>query len=312
VEAVRCIVIGAGIAGSSAAYELARAGAEVVVLDDGQRGAATGAGAGIVAPVSPTVTSPDWTPDVFRAVRHYPAVRDALCESGATTVDAFGYRRTGELVLADDEQEAALDGLAKRVDGAIGRHGEHGIGQPRRLSAKELRDLVPWVAPGLNALWLEGVACVDGRAVRAALLSGAQRHGATVNHGHARIAVSHGKVVGAWLGERFVPSDAVVCAAGAWAGDPGFGSLPVRPVRGQLLHLSVPGRPVAGSPILATFRGHYALGFPGDRLVVGATAEPDAGFDVRPSARSSEDIRRQACRIVPELAEAPCDEVRVG
>jgi len=309
---VRCIVVGAGIAGASAAYELARAGAEVIVLDEGRAGAATEAGAGIVAPVSPTPTVPGWTEAVFVAVRHYPRIRDELCEAGATTMDGFGFGNPGELVLAADEDEAALGELTERAQAAVDQHGQDGVGLPVRLSPREVHELVPWVARGLTALWLDDVARVDGRAVRDALMSGARRHGATFCRGHARVAVSHDTAVGAWVGDTFVPADSVVCATGAWAGEVGPARLPVRPVRGQLVHVSVTGRRVASSPILATFHRHYALGFPGDRLVVGATAEPEAGFDVRPTERSSEQVLRDACRIVPELIDAPRIEVRVG
>lgn len=309
---MRCIVVGAGIAGASAAYELARAGTDVIVLDDGRPGAATDAGAGIVAPVSPTATVPAWTAAVFAAVRHYPAIRDQLCDAGVTTTDGFGYRCRGELVLAGDEDGAALDELTERSQRAVDQHGKSGLGLPERLGERQVRELVPWVAPGLEALWLDGVARVDGRAVRGDLLSGAQRHGASVRHGRAQVAVSHGRAVGAWVDAEFLPADAVVSATGAWAGDLGPGRLPVRPVRGQILHLSMPERRVDSSPILATFHRHYALGFPGDRLVVGATAEPAAGFDVGPSEQSSEKVLRDASRIVPELVDATCLEVRVG
>jgi D-amino-acid dehydrogenase len=215
-------------------------------------------------------------------------------------------------VLAADEDEAALGELAERAQAAVDQHGPDGVGVPMRLSPRQVRELVPWVAPGLNALWLDGVARVDGRAVRAALRSGARHHGATFHHGYARVAVPYDTAVGVWIGDTFVPSDWVMCATGAWAGEPGPARLPVRPVRGQLLHLSLPARQVGSSPILATFHGHYALGFPGGRLVVGATAEPAAGFDVRPTEESSERVLRDACRIVPEVIDAPRIEVRVG
>ena len=44
------IVIGGGIVGASAAYALARHGARVTLVDRGDNGQATAAGAGIVSP----------------------------------------------------------------------------------------------------------------------------------------------------------------------------------------------------------------------------------------------------------------------
>ena len=43
------IVLGGGIVGSSATYHLARAGAQVTLIDQAQPGQATAAGAGIIA-----------------------------------------------------------------------------------------------------------------------------------------------------------------------------------------------------------------------------------------------------------------------
>ena len=44
------IVVGAGILGASAAYHLAKKGADVTLIDRGERGRATDAAAGIVCP----------------------------------------------------------------------------------------------------------------------------------------------------------------------------------------------------------------------------------------------------------------------
>lgn len=44
------IVVGAGILGASAAYHIAKKGADVTLIDRGERGRATDAAAGIVCP----------------------------------------------------------------------------------------------------------------------------------------------------------------------------------------------------------------------------------------------------------------------
>jgi D-amino-acid dehydrogenase len=47
---VHIIVVGAGILGASTAFHLARAGAQVTIVDQAQDGRATAAGAGIICP----------------------------------------------------------------------------------------------------------------------------------------------------------------------------------------------------------------------------------------------------------------------
>ena len=44
------VVVGGGILGASAAYHLARAGAQVTIVDQAHEGRATAAGAGIICP----------------------------------------------------------------------------------------------------------------------------------------------------------------------------------------------------------------------------------------------------------------------
>ncbi|MFD4977829.1 FAD-dependent oxidoreductase [Streptomyces sp. NPDC058424] len=60
---MRVVVVGSGIAGAAAGYELARAGVDVVLVDSLPPGRATSAGAGIICPWSSQVDDPDLVPD---------------------------------------------------------------------------------------------------------------------------------------------------------------------------------------------------------------------------------------------------------
>ena len=46
----RFVVVGGGVVAASVAYHLARRGVSVIIVEGGQRGAATSAGAGIICP----------------------------------------------------------------------------------------------------------------------------------------------------------------------------------------------------------------------------------------------------------------------
>ena len=50
----------------------------------------------------------------------------------------------------------------------------------------------------------------------------------------------------------------------------------------------------------------------GGRVACGGTFEPDAGFDVRPTAAGVRDLLRECVAIAPGLAGATFSEVRVG
>ena len=88
------IVIGAGVVGAAAAYAAARAGARVVVIDANLPGAASRAGAGIVAPVAISPASEQWYDLAFPAVRHYATLTQQLIEDG---VPDTGHCRVGAL-----------------------------------------------------------------------------------------------------------------------------------------------------------------------------------------------------------------------
>ena len=60
-ESAQVIIIGGGIVGMSAAYHLAKAGANPLLIDRHHTGRATDAGAGILAPrTSGTTVAPAW------------------------------------------------------------------------------------------------------------------------------------------------------------------------------------------------------------------------------------------------------------
>jgi glycine/D-amino acid oxidase-like deaminating enzyme len=103
-----------------------------------------------------------------------------------------------------------------------------------------------------------------------------------------------------------VAGDAVVLAAGSWSSD--LARVPMRPIRGQLLHLRLPRPPL--STIVWGDRGYLVPWMDGS-VLVGATSE-DVGFDERPTAAGVRSLLDGATELVPELAAATFHEVRVG
>src|SRR5690242_1056726 len=150
------IVIGGGVVGASAALELARAGADVVLFERGDLGSgATGAANGLVIPPLEPALVPLWRASVeaYRALGEATGVPVVLDDADV-----------GTLILAtSDEQLAVLAGAEDPLDGAA------------------LRGLEPALSDAVRgALLLPHGVRVDTAALAAALGSAAETAGADV------------------------------------------------------------------------------------------------------------------------------------
>ncbi len=111
-----------------------------------------------------------------------------------------------------------------------------------------------------------------------------------------------------------VEADVVIVAAGAWTGEvcrPLGVELPVFPRRGQIVHATLDGVDTAWWPIVLPRSGPYLLGFPGSRVVVGATVE-DVGFAPRITMGGLQEVLQAGLRVAPGLYGATVTETRVG
>src|SRR6184192_4188125 len=127
------VIVGAGIVGCAVAYELARRGASVQVVDERAPGmGATQASAGVLAPY---IEAHEDSPLLPLAIRSLGLFDDFVERATADSGMAVPYRRTGTLTVALQEDgvrrlrdTAAL--LARRsvaadlVDAATARHEE--------------------------------------------------------------------------------------------------------------------------------------------------------------------------------------------
>lgn len=300
----RVIVIGAGIAGASTFFALARRGAAVTLLDDGATGQATAASAGIIQPWAST--GADAYVDLYMAgAAHYPELLSQLAAAGITRTD---YRRSGGLIVHRDP--AQLDTAQERLESRRSAHGE-AMGRVERIGGVRARELFPPLAEGFDALFIEGGGRVDGRTLRDALIDGGRALGGVVRQGRAVLGVDTRVVVD---GET-LPADAVVVAAGAWSRAllDGLGlAVPVQPQRGQITHLRVEGVDTSGWPSVFPLSHHYLVAFDDGRVAVGATRESEAGFDARVTAQGQLQVLQDALAVAPGLADATFIETRVG
>lgn len=306
------IVVGGGIVGASAAYALARRGARVALVDRGDAGQATAAGAGIISPGTSIRPLPAFFTIGRPASAFYEPLLAQLAEDGET---ASGYEVAGLLHVATSEDEAArLPELARLFEQRRAAGFAH-IGTVTRLTGDEARALFPALGQIASALHTTGAARVDGRLLRDALRRAAEKRGARILTGDAALVVAGNRVEAVAVDGERLPAGAVILAGGAWSAGLGEAlgvALPVFPQRGQILHLELPGAETGRWPIVVGFHSHYLLTFPANRVVAGATRESESGFDVRMTAGGVHEALGEALRVAPGLVGATLREVRIG
>ncbi|WP_203363775.1 FAD-dependent oxidoreductase [Bacillus sp. REN10] len=300
-------VIGAGILGASTAYHLAKAGAEVMIIDRKDEGQATAAAAGIICPWLSQRRNKAWYRLAKNGARFYPELIAELEQLGETNT---GYAKVGALSLHDDEEK-----LVKMKERALKRREEAPeIGEVTILSPAEAKALFPPLQDKYGAVHVSGAARVDGRALRDALLAAAIKLGGTFIEGNAQ-----------WTGEKrnsreinvnnqTLTFDQIIITVGAWA-KPLLASLGVQaqvePQKAQIVHFALPNVKTNQWPVIMPPNDQYILAFD-DRIVAGATHENEAGFDTRVTASGMHEVLDKALHIAPGLADGTILETRVG
>lgn len=307
------VVVGGGVVGASCAWHLARRGLSVAVCDADPRRGAWAVAAGMLAPGSELRHGGEdvHTVSLEAARRFARYVTDVTEDSGMSPA----HRTTGSLaVAADVDDRAVLDDVLE-LQHALGLGAE-------RLGARACRRLEPYLDPGIAGGVLVGEDHqVDPRRLTAALTRAAQRRGAVLVRQDAAVLVEDGRAVGVRLTDgREVHAGTVVAATGARTGVldgvPDDALPPVRPVKGQILRLRMPGPAPGDVPLLsrvvrATVRGRAVYLVPREdgELVVGATTE-DAGFDTTVTAGAVHDLLRDALAVLPGASECALLEVQ--
>jgi len=301
---VKILVVGGGIIGCATAWELAKAGCAVTLLERATPGTeASGAAAGLLAPLGES-SAPSFRDLALASWRLYPAIVQELRERTGIDVEYVTRGTIYPLYTAQDVREAqarsawALDpefgieawdrgeahvrepALSTKVSGAMFVRADHWVNNQRLVVAYA------------HAAVAAGVALVTGCDV-------------------SRVVVEDGRVRGVVAQGEHFEADAVLLAAGAWTAGlaASFGArLAVEPRRGQMVAL------VHVPPVLRhCIHGDqvYLVPRPSGELLVGATVER-VGFQGAVTAEGIAGLLATAIEMVPGLASLPISRTWYG
>jgi glycine oxidase len=293
-ETVDVAIVGAGVIGCAVAFELARAGARVVVLERDQPGAhASGAAAGMLAPIAEASEGSPLLELGLRSLEMFPARVAELTELSGIDPELT---RCGILRVASGPECAGLERRAR----ALESQGCQWLGR------EELAKREPRLAPDLEGgLWSPREGCVDPQRLVRAYAGAAQRRGARFEVGAHVVGLSRARerICGVRTADGELGAGEVVVCAGAWSAPLGRAlgrRWPVEPVRGQMLALEAPQPPLAS---IVWSAGAYLVPRPDATLRVGATVER-CGFAAHPSAAGVARLLEGARSTLPALGDS--------
>ncbi|WP_096155516.1 MULTISPECIES: NAD(P)/FAD-dependent oxidoreductase [Bacillus] len=304
----KIVVIGGGIVGASTAYQLARSGVDVTLVDRFDKGQATDAAAGIICPWISQRRNKAWYGLVKGGARFYPTLIEQLEQDGETNT---GYRKVGALSLHSDPLK--LEKMAERAHKR--REDAPEIGDIKILSPEETNKLFPPLSTEYGAVFISGAARVDGRALRNSLINAAEKRGVKCIRGSASINFYQKQVTGITVNEEVFEAEEVIVAGGAWSKellDPLGIEFLVKPQKAQIVHLEMENANTENWPVVMPPNNQYILSFGGGKVVVGATHEDNVGFDFRVTPSGLNEIFSKALEVAPGLGQSTLVETRVG
>jgi glycine oxidase len=295
-------IIGGGVIGCSIAYQLRKAGVDVLVIERQEVAAeASSAAAGLLAPFGSLTEPGPFSDLVLASWALAPTLLPQIEQESGVQVE---YRRVGALHIAANDRE--VEALRQQMQAweALGA-------KMTWLTEDETREREPLLgsqtnAPIQAAIFIEGEGSIKAPAVARAYAEAARRAGTRFALATDVVGIiqSGSRVVGVRTAQgEMISCQRLVIAGGAWSASCGewLGlTIPVVPMKGQILSL---GQPEPALQHIIFSEDVYFVPKLDGTIFIGATVE-QVGFDKRLTAGGIAWLLNSAIRLIPALEQA--------
>jgi glycine/D-amino acid oxidase-like deaminating enzyme len=288
-------VIGGGVFGCCAAYQVAKAGAQTTLIERDRIGDhASGRNPGNLNPI--LATEPELIPLAIASFQLHLVLAKELALLGCASYGLASVRRILVGFDADDREELA---------NTARRFAVHTGFSATPLNAGELHRLEHRLSKAVQeGLLIEGNKSLDSLAFNLAVAEGAQKAGAKIIRASAQGITHHrGTVTTVHTSAGKVACDVLILATGPWvaqAADWLGLDLSIRPEKGQLLRLRLRDVNITHDfthGMISLYRRRN------NEVWIGVTRE-QCGFDEMPTERGRRRLVEGAARIMPGIRDA--------
>ncbi|POB10156.1 hypothetical protein CO251_11330 [Sulfobacillus sp. hq2] len=294
-DAPDVLIVGGGVIGCALAYDLAASGLDVTVLEQERVGAGVSYGAGGM--LAPQIEFAQGGPGLewgMRSLTLYQEWDEAIRQR-----IGFGL----DLDLSGIVRVTNTPNAWGPSDPFIRRHTQMGY-VVKRLDASTIREWAPQIHPAITSgIWVVGGQVDAYRATRM-MAQAAVSHNALIRSGVMVTGIEDGCVM---TTAGRLCAQMVIVATGAWL--PHLVDVPLKPVKGQRLLVALP-QLLARVPIFGD--NIYVVPKASGQYFLGATTEPEAGYDQNPTLEALMDLGTAAVGLFPELRHASVIEPWAG
>ncbi len=305
----KVIIIGAGILGAATAYELAKKGARVTVIEREAKGRATSAAAGIICPWITKRRNQAWYTLAVNGAAYYGSLIHQLGELGEQET---GYKKIGAIYLGEQREkliELEKIALKRRENAPV-------IGKIALLNPGETKEKFPLLdSDRFHGLYITGAARVDGSALRDALIRAAIQYGAHIVKGKAVLHTEEKRILGVMVDGQLYNADETIATNGVWMNELLTGlkvKMHFQAQKGEIVHLQISTVETDDLPVVKPPNNQYLLSFGSGKIIIGATHQSVKDFDARPTAGGMHYILDEALKAFPALKNSEVTRTHVG